>query len=109
MPNLDLKPEKQHSIEVGLDMRFLKNRLGFDFAWYKTNTKNQILGLPIASESGVGKRWINAGDIQNKGIELLITGTPIETKDWRWDLSFNLTRNTNKIVSLFEGVDKRCV
>lgn len=106
LPNLNLKPEKQHSIEVGLDMRFLKNRLGFDFAWYKTNTKNQILGLPIASESGVGKRWINAGDIQNKGIELLITGTPIETKDWRWDLSFNLTRNTNKIVSLFEGVDK---
>lgn len=106
MPNLNLKPEKQHSIEIGLDMRFLKNRLGFDFAWYKTNTKNQILALPIASESGVSKRWINAGDIQNKGIELLITGTPIETKDWRWDLSFNLTRNRNKIVSLFEGVEK---
>lgn len=106
LPNLNLKPEKQHSIEVGLDMRFLKNRLGFDFAWYKTNTKNQILALPIGSETGVSSRWINAGNIQNQGIELLVTGTPIETKDWRWDLSFNLTRNSNKIISLTDGVDK---
>ncbi len=106
LPNLNLKPEKQHSIEVGLDMRFLKNRLGFDFAWYKTNTKNQILALPIASESGVSKRWINAGNIQNQGIEFLITATPIETKGWRWDLSSNLTRNTNKIISLTDGVEK---
>lgn len=106
LPNLNLKPEKQHSVEVGLDMRFLKNRLGFDFAWYKTNTKNQILALPVGSETGVSSRWINAGDIQNQGIELLITGTPIETKDWRWDLSFNLTRNRNKIISLTEGVEK---
>lgn len=106
LPNLNLKPEKQHSVEVGLDMRFLKNRLGFDFAWYKTNTKNQILALPIGSETGVSSRWINAGNIQNQGIELMITGTPIETKDWRWDLSFNLTRNRNKIISLSEGVEK---
>ena len=87
-------------------MRFLKNRLGFDFAWYKTNTRNQILALPIGSETGVSSRWINAGNIQNQGIELLVTGTPIETKDWRWDLSFNLTRNSNKIISLTEGVEK---
>lgn len=106
LPNLDLKPEKQHAVELGLDMRFFQNRLGFDFAWYKTNTKNQILALPMASETGVSSRYINAGNIQNKGIELLITGTPIQTKDWRWDLSFNLTRNRNKIISLTEGVEK---
>ena len=106
LPNLDLKPEKQHAVELGLDMRFLNNRLGFDFAWYKTNTKNQILNLPVASESGVSSRWINAGNIQNSGIELLLTATPIETDDWHWDLSFNLTRNRNKIISLAEGVEK---
>lgn len=106
LPNLNLKPEKQHSVELGLDMRFFANRLGFDFAWYKTNTKNQILALPMAAESGVSSRYINAGNIQNAGIELMITGTPIRTKDWTWDLSFNLTRNRNKIVSLTEGVDK---
>ena len=106
LPNLDLKPEKQHSVEIGLDMRFLRNRIGFDFAWYKTNTKNQILSLPIATETGVNTRWINAGNIQNQGIELMINTTPIETNDLRWDLSFNLTRNKNKIISLTEGVEK---
>ena len=106
LPNLDLKPEKQHSVEVGLDMRFFNNRFGFDFAWYRTNTKNQILKMPIAQEYGVGSRWINAGNIQNQGIELLVTGTPIETRDWRWDVSFNLTRNRNKIVSLTDGIER---
>ena len=106
LPNPDLKPEKQHSVEVGLDMRFLENRLGFDFAWYKTNTKNQILALPIANETGVMTRWINAGNIQNQGIELLLTATPVQTKDWNWDISVNLTKNSNKIVSLAPGVDK---
>ena len=102
--NMDLKPEKQHSVELGAEMRFLNNRLGFDFTWYKTNTKNQILALSIPMESGVTKRWINAGDIQNSGIELMLNGTPIETKDWRWDLSVNITRNKNKIIELAEGV-----
>ena len=105
LPNLNLKPEKQHAIELGLDMRFINNRIGFDFAWYKTNTKNQILSLPVASESGVSSRWINAGNIQNQGIELLVTATPIQTKDWHWDLSFNLTRNRNKIIELADGVE----
>tara|TARA_R110001583_G_scaffold85321_1_gene223540 strand:- start:29492 stop:32827 length:3336 start_codon:yes stop_codon:yes gene_type:complete len=106
LPNNDLKPEKQHSIELGMDMRFFNNRLGFDIAWYKTNTKNQILALPMASETGVSSRYINAGNLQNSGVELLVNGTPIYTDDFRWDLSFNLTRNRNKIISLSEGVDK---
>lgn len=106
LPNLNLKPEKQHSVELGLDMRFLNNRLGFDVAWYKTNTKNQILALPMATETGVSSRYINAGNLQNSGVELLVNGTPIYTNDFRWDLSFNLTRNRNKIISLTEGVEK---
>jgi len=104
--NMNLKPEKQHSIELGLDMRFLNNRLGFDLTWYKTNTKNQILALSIPQESGLNRRWVNAGNIQNSGIELLLNGTPIENREWRWDVSLNITRNTNKIVELIEGVEQ---
>lgn len=106
LPNMDLKPEKQHSIEFGLDMRFFNNRFGFDFAWYKANTKNQILALTMPEETGVSTRWINAGNIENSGIELLINAAVIETKDWQWDLTFNYTRNRNEIISLAPGVDK---
>lgn len=104
--NMNLKPEKQHSVELGLDMRFFNNRFGFDFTWYKTNTKNQILALSMPIESGVTKRWVNAGNIQNTGIEIALNATPIEMKDWRWDISMNFTRNRNKILELAEGVDK---
>lgn len=104
--NLDLKPEKQHAVEVGAEMKFLNNRLGFDFAWYKTNTKNQILALSQAKETGMTTRWINAGNIQNSGIELSVNATPIQTKDWSWDVNFNITHNKNKIIELTDGLDK---
>jgi iron complex outermembrane receptor protein len=106
LPNNNLKPEKQYSVELGLEMRFFDNRLGFDLAWYKTNTHNQALSLPIAPETGVSSRYINAGNIQNKGLEFMITGTPIQTKDFSWDLSFNCSRNRNKIIALAPGVTK---
>lgn len=60
----------------------------------------------MPTESGVAARWINAGNIQNSGIEALITATPIETRDWTWDLSVNLTRNRNKIIELAPGVER---
>ncbi|GBU08335.1 SusC/RagA family TonB-linked outer membrane protein [Bacteroidales bacterium] len=106
LPNLNLKPEKQHSIELGLDLRLLSNRLNFDFAWYKTNTKNQILALQTSSETGVNTRWINSGNIENSGLELLITAIPIQTKDWQWMLTLNYTRNRNKIIELAPGVER---
>ncbi|MDR0893105.1 MAG: SusC/RagA family TonB-linked outer membrane protein [Mediterranea sp.] len=102
----NLKPEKQHAVEIGLEYRMFDNRLGLDFAWYKTNTRNQILAIPIASESGGDYRIFNAGNIQNAGIEISIDGTPIQTKDWRWEVSVNFTRNRNKIISLAPDVPK---
>lgn len=60
----------------------------------------------MPKETGVEARWINAGNIQNSGVEVLITATPIETKDWVWDLSVNLTRNRNKIIELAPGVER---
>lgn len=104
--NNALKPEKQYALEFGLEAKFFNNRLGFDLAYYKTNTKNQILALSMPKETGVTARWINAGNIQNSGVELLINATPIETKDWLWDLSLNLTHNSNKIIELAPGVER---
>ncbi|NJO68980.1 MAG: TonB-dependent receptor [Bacteroidetes bacterium] len=104
--NTSLKPEKQHSIEFGTEMKFFNNRVGIDLAWYKTNTKNQILALAQAVESGVSSRWINAGNIQNSGIELVVSGKPIDTEHFGWELTANYTRNRNEIIELAPDVEK---
>lgn len=100
----NLKPERKNSWEVGLDWRFLKNRIGIDFTYYKENTKNQIMEISVPSESGLSSQLINAGNIQNQGIEIALNTTPIQTKDWTWDLNFTYTKNKSKIVSLHENV-----
>ncbi len=104
VPNLNLRPEDKKSIEMGVDLRFFEGRLGFDFTYYVENTYNQILSIPVPSESGVGSQLINAGNIQNKGIELALNTTPVVVGDFRWDLDFNFTRNRNKIIELYDGV-----
>lgn len=100
----NLKPERKNAWEIGLDWRFLRNRIGVDFTYYKENTKDQIMTIKVPSESGLSNQLINAGNIQNQGIELAINTTPIETKDWTWDLNFTYTKNTSKIVELHENV-----
>lgn len=96
----DLKPEKTKSFELGLDWRFLYDRLSVDATFYKSNTINQLLfvGLPMAS--GYNRRYINAGDIQNTGFEMQITGKPIETKDFTWQSGINFSTNSNKVKKL---------
>lgn len=101
----DLKPERKNSWEVGLDFRVLKNRIGLDFTYYKENTKNQIMSIATPGVSGIDSRVINAGNIQNSGIEVALNTTPVQTGDWQWDLNFTYTRNRSKIVSLYPGVD----
>ena len=100
----DLKPERKSSWEVGIDFRFLSNRIGIDATYYKENTKNQIMKISVPSESGLSYQLINAGNIQNQGVELALNTTPIETKDWTWDLNFTYTKNTSKIVELHPNV-----
>ena len=102
--NKDLKPEIQRSIEIGADLRFFNERLNIDFAYYKTNTRNQILSVGATTESGASSQLINAGNIQNQGIELMVEGTPIKTKDFRWTIGANVTRNRGKIIELHENV-----
>lgn len=100
----DLKPERKNSWEIGLDWRFLKNRIGIDFTYYKENTKDQIMTIAVPSESGINNEVINAGNIQNSGVEIALNTTPIQTKDWQWDLNFTYTRNRSKIVALSPDV-----
>lgn len=91
--------------EVGAEMRFLNNRLGFDFAWYKSNARRQLLNLPMDPLSGYESKKINAGNIQNQGIELMINARPIETKNFAWNIMANISKNTNTIVELTDDVD----
>ena len=101
----DLKPERKNSWEVGLDFRVLNNRIGLDFTYYKENTKNQIMSIATPGVSGIDSKVINAGNIQNAGIEIALNTVPIQHGDWEWDLDFTYTRNRSKIVSLYPGVD----
>ena len=104
--NKDVKNELIKSWEVGLELKFLNNRLGFDFAWYKSNATNQLLNLPMNSLSGYSSKKINAGDIQNSGVELMAYATPIRTKDFEWTINYNVSHNSNKIKDLYDGVDR---
>ena len=105
LPNFDLKPELQTSIEFGADLRFLNGRLGVDVAYYKTNTRNQILSLAAVTESGVSSQLINAGNIQNQGWEIQLDATPIRTRTVNWTISANWARNRGKIKELHPEID----
>ncbi len=94
--NNTLKPERTNSKEVGLEVAFLKNRLGFDATVYRTNTVNQIVPAQTSSAIGYTKKYINAGNIQNQGIELSVFGTPVKTRNFSWDINVNWTLNRNR-------------
>jgi iron complex outermembrane receptor protein len=99
----NLKPSRKFSREIGLEMRFAKSRVGFDLTVYQDNTKNQILPISAPPESGVSSILINAGNIQNKGVEISIDATPVRTNNFSWSTVLNYSRNRNKIVELYEG------
>ena len=103
--NPNLKPERTKSVEAGLEMNFFQNRLGFDLALYKSNTIDQILPVSVSYATGYAFKFVNAGEIQNKGIELKFTATPVKISGFQWDLTVNWSMNRNKVVSLEEGID----
>ena len=102
-PNKDLKPTMTNSFEVGLEMKFFNGRLGLDFTYYNQTSKNQILNLASSYASGYTDRKINAGEIQNKGIEIAVNGRVLQHKDFAWDAGFNFSKNTNKVNELVDG------
>lgn len=107
LKSLQLKPESSNTIELGTEMMFFKNRLGIDITVYKTNSKNQILPLQTANSSGYGSRLVNAGEIANRGLEVMLTTVPVKlSNSFQWNLNVNFARNVSKVVALAPGVDK---
>ncbi len=104
--NENLKPEEASSTEVGADIRFFNNRLGFDVTYYKSTVKNQILTLPVSNTSGFGSRIINAGEIENKGLEVVLNAKPIKSEGgFTWETNVNFTSARGEVKSLIDGLD----
>lgn len=97
-----LSPEMTTEYEFGLNMAFLNNRISFDAAYYNRNSDKQIMSLSMDPATGYTSQNTNLGKISNKGVELLVSVTPVETKDFKWDVTFNFTKNWSKVVSLPE-------
>lgn len=93
--------------EIGAELRFLRNRLLVDFTYYHSITSNQILPITIAQSTGYATKLTNSGRIQNKGVELLLSGTPLETSGgFKWESTFNFSANRNKVLELIDGVSE---
>lgn len=105
IPNPLLQPAVSTETEIGLDLRFLNNRIGVDFTYYFQKTTKDILAVTISRASGFGATYVNVGEMENKGIELLLTGTPVQGP-LTWDVSLNLAKNNNKVTYLADGIDE---
>uniref|UniRef100_UPI003216D1CC SusC/RagA family TonB-linked outer membrane protein n=1 Tax=uncultured Draconibacterium sp. TaxID=1573823 RepID=UPI003216D1CC len=101
-----LIPEKTKSWEAGADLKFFDNRLGLDFTWYKSNTYNQLVRITNPPTSGYSSAWLNCGNIQNTGVEIMVYATPVRTPNFKWDVSLNFARNKNEVVELTEFMDR---
>ncbi|MGB8359435.1 MAG: SusC/RagA family TonB-linked outer membrane protein [Bacteroidales bacterium] len=102
--NPNLKNERTNSLEAGLEASFFNNRVGFDLALYNTHSLDQIIPLTVSQTTGFQNLMINAGEIQNKGIELTLNANPVAVGSFRWDVAINWSKNANKVVSLYPGI-----
>ena len=98
----DLSPEMTSEFEVGLNMAFLKNRISFDAAYYDRNTDKQIFSLNMDPATGYTAQNMNLGKIRNRGIEFLVSVTPVKVGDFQWDINWNYTKNWSKVIKLPE-------
>ena len=103
--NLELKPEEQENWEVGLEMFILNRRLGFDVSYYDTKNKDQITSVPLSNSTGYTSALLNAGTIQNKGLEVQLNATPIQSENFRWNFILNWSQNRSEVLSLADGIE----
>jgi TonB-linked SusC/RagA family outer membrane protein len=103
--NPNLRPERTSNKEIGLELAFLKNRITLDATYYYAKSIDQIIPLAISLGSGFTNKYLNAGTILNKGIELQLGIKPIMNKNFSWDINVNYTRNRNEVIELPDGVD----
>jgi len=98
--NDQLTPEFTNNYEIGTEMKFLKNRLGIDVAYYYVESESQILAPRLSYATGAILKWLNGGTIRNRGIEVMFTGTPVKTKNFNWEVIVNFDKNDNKITKM---------
>ena len=104
-PNKNLKPTRTNSLELGLEMKFFQGRLGLDVTYYNQLSKDQIIRLATSSTSGYNYSLVNAGEIENKGIEVAMNGRVLQIKDFAWDAGVNFSKNINKVNSLVDDMN----
>lgn len=102
LPNEDLKPEETESYELGANIQFFENRLGLDFTYYKTNTRDQLFQVAVPVGSGASSFFTNGGDVSNEGYEILLNATPVQNQDFNWDLNVNYSANKNMVEKISE-------
>jgi TonB-linked SusC/RagA family outer membrane protein len=103
--NPNLMPELTGSFEAGVEMAFLKNRIGLDMSYYRSKTDDLITPVILSTATGYNSKFLNAGSIENKGIEVSVNGTPVKTSDFSWNINVNWSKNKNKVLELFEGAE----
>lgn len=104
LSNPNLRPLTSTTYEGGIDMQFLDNRLGIDFTYYNRKTTDDILSTSIAASSGYTSALLNVGELSNRGVELLLTGTPVKNDYFAWDVSYNAAYNKSEILKLAPGL-----
>lgn len=105
LPNVELKPEETQAFEVGADLGFLGERVGFVLTYYDRTTENQILPVQISSTSGYTSQFLNAGKVRNYGTELLLQANPLRLDNFRWDLTLNWAKNNSQVRELYRDLE----
>ena len=103
--NVDFKPEITSSFETGIELIFFQRRLGLDLNYYLTETKNQILEVPVDITTGFSSAILNAGKVRNHGVELVLNGSPIKKANFQWNSVITWAKNKNEVISLPDEVD----
>lgn len=103
--NADLRPVKTKSEELGLEMQFLDRRVGFEVSVYKSLSSDQVFPVDYSTATGYSSRYINAGSVENKGIEVQFNAVPLRTKDFQWNVDVNWSKNKNTVVALAPGIE----
>jgi len=104
--NVDLKPERHSELELGMETRLLNNKVTLDFSYYRKQSRDLIIELDLDPSTGGTVSTINSASLNNNGVEIALTLTPIQTRNIKWDFTTNFTKNVSEIVEIADGVDK---
>lgn len=103
--NAEIKPQRLNNIELGANLEFFKNRIGFDVSWFRNRAFDQVINLPVTTSSGFINRVTNAGTLETKGFEISGHVTPVKSENFNWDISVNWSNPNTKVTELAEGIE----